>query len=120
MLVCPRCGAQNMDGASACSNCGVQFTATPVQGYTPVSTNQPGKGFAIAGMVCGIVSFFCFGFILGLLAIIFGAVAKNKGYQGGMATSGVVLGCIALALYVVCLVFLGSMGFFESMNMFGF
>ena len=112
MLVCPKCGAQNMDGATACSNCGVQFAVTPNQAYAPANAAQPGKGLAIAGMVCGIVSFFCFGFILGLLAIIFGAVAKSKGYTGGMATSGIVLGCIALGLYVISLLFLGSLGFF--------
>ncbi len=107
MLVCPRCGAQNMDGAPACSNCGAQFAVTPTQAYAPV-VKQPGKGLAIAGMVCGIVSFFCFGIILGLLAIIFGAVAKNKGYTGGMATTGIVLGCIGLGLYLVMLLFIGG------------
>lgn len=105
MFICPRCGAQNMDGATNCSNCGVPFTAQPVYGAPPSST--PGKGLAIASMVCGIVSFFCFGIILGVLAVIFGAVAKNKGYTGGMATAGIVLGVVGLGLYIVMLVACG-------------
>ncbi|MBE7011925.1 MAG: DUF4190 domain-containing protein [Ruminococcaceae bacterium] len=68
------------------------------------AASQPGKGLAIASMVCGIVSFFCFGFILGLLAVIFGGVAKSKGYRGGMATAGIVLGVIGLAFYVIMLI----------------
>ena len=73
----------------------------------PVNTSKPGKGFAIAGMVCGIVAFFFAGFILGLLGIIFSGVAKSKGYRGGMATAGIVCGVIALVL--VILYFIGGL-----------
>jgi len=107
MKVCSRCGAQNQDQAAVCYACGTQFAppqANPYQQpmYNPmVPAKVPGKGFAIAALVCGIVSFFFYGIILGILAVIFGAVAKNKGYRGGMATAGIVLGVVGLALYVV-------------------
>lgn len=124
MVYCPNCGAQNDDGVAFCANCGTSIApAAPTPGYgapvygvpvAPVST--PGKGLAIASMVCGIVSFFCFGLVLGLLAVIFGAVAKSKGYTGGMATAGVVLGVIGLALYVVALIACGG-SYLELMNM---
>ena len=39
--------------------------------------NENNKGLAIAGMVCGIVGLLLFPFIIGVLAIIFGAVAMN-------------------------------------------
>lgn len=108
MNYCIKCGAQNSDNAVTCSNCGAALANVP--SYNAVQTNgTAGKGFAIAGMVCGIVSFFCFGIILGVLAIIFGAVAKNKGYRGGMATAGIVLGAIGLALYLIMLIACGSM-----------
>lgn len=64
---------------------------------------QPGKGLAIAGMVCGIVSFLCFPIVTGILGIVFGAVAKKKGYTGGMATAGIVCGAIGLGLYFILL-----------------
>ena len=108
MLVCPNCGAQNQDGAASCSNCGAQFAVTPVAYGGGAAVKQPGKGLAIAGMVCGICSFFVAGLILGLLAIIFGAVAKKQGYKGGIATTGIVLGIIALVFYVVALLVIQS------------
>ena len=115
MLVCPRCGAQSMDGAPACSNCGAQFAVTPTMAYAP-AVKQPGKGFAIAGMVCGIcgIVICTWGIILGILGIIFGAVAKNKGFKGGMATAGIVLGCIALAFWVF-IIFVGTAGIIGSL-----
>ena len=136
-MVCKNCFAENNDGAAFCTNCGApleaqpqapvaepvapqyeapqQYTA-PVQqpyGYNPVPTPapnapQPGKGFAIAGMVCGIVSFFCFGVILGILAIVFGGVAKSKGNRSGMATAGIVCGAVGLGLWLLSLILMGG------------
>ena len=73
----------------------------PVQ---PVPQGTPGKGLGIAGMVCGILSFFCFPYILGVLGIIFGGVAKSKGYRGGMATAGIVCGVIGVVLWLIMLI----------------
>lgn len=56
----------------------------------------PGKGLAVAGLVLGIISFFCIPVVTGLLGIIFGGVAKSKGYRGGMATAGIVCGIIGI------------------------
>lgn len=117
MAFCTRCGTQNPDYATSCSNCGTALTPTaaaPTPAYgapapTPVApVAEPGKGLAIASLVCGIVSFFCFGFILGILAVIFGGVAKSKGFTGGMATAGIVLGIIGLATYVILIISCGS------------
>lgn len=79
----------------------------PYANYNPAYQNngQNGKGFAIAGLVCGIISLFCFAFILGTLGIIFGCVAKSKGYKGGMATAGIVCGIIGIVLWAVMLIF---------------
>lgn len=125
-MFCNHCGAENNDSAQVCRSCGAVLTteqnnAQPVQQQpvtyvnyantpagAPVKAPQPGKGFAIAAMVCGIVSFFCFGIVLGVLAIVFGVVAKKKGYMGAMATAGIVCGVVGLALYVVTMVFCGG------------
>lgn len=84
------------------------FNAQPYQ--APAPQGEPGKGFAITSLVTGIVSFFCFGIILGILAIVFGGVAKSKGYQGGMATAGMILGIVGIAIYIVTLITCGGLG----------
>lgn len=106
MAFCPNCGTQNADTANCCANCGTMLNAAPTAPMMGqfVKVAQPGKGLAIASLVCGIVSFFCFGVILGILAVVFGGVAKSKGYTGPMATAGIVLGVVGLALYVVMLI----------------
>lgn len=79
-------------------------------GYPP---QQQGNGLAVTGMVLGIVGivFFwlpIFGWILAILAIIFGGVGiarANKGASGkGMAVAGLVLGIVSIALYVIIVV----------------
>ncbi len=128
MAFCTNCGTQVADDAVFCSNCGASLKAesqapensvpvaaptvapqvNPAPAYTMPSAeapaDEPAKGFAIASMVCGIVAFFCFGIILGVLAIVFGYIAKNKGNNGSMAKAGFILGIIATALSLVSLV----------------
>jgi Domain of unknown function (DUF4190) len=69
------------------------------------------SGEAVASMICGIVSLFFFGFILGPIAICLGVSAKNKikenpqGLTGGcQATAGIVTGSIAVAVWVICII----------------
>ncbi|MGI6168590.1 MAG: DUF4190 domain-containing protein [Christensenellales bacterium] len=77
---------------------------------------QKTNGLAVAALVVGIVALvFCWyawvGIIAGILAIIFGAVAKNQIKQdsevggAGMATAGLVLGIVAIGLIVLILIF---------------
>lgn len=118
-MVCKHCGSQNADGVRFCTNCGADLSAeqpatynaypqnNPYGNVQPQNTQpapQPGKGLAIAALVCGIVSFFCFAVILGPLGIIFGAVAKSKGCRSGMATAGIVCGAIGVALWLILMV----------------
>ncbi len=86
-----------------------QTYTQPQQTYTqpyaqPAPAPVPAKGFAIAGMVCGIVSFFILPLVLGALGIIFGALARYKGNRSGMATAGIVCGVIGIALWLIMLV----------------
>ena len=77
-MVCNKCRTNNPDGVKFCSACGNELAeVAPVNSYSapaeaPVKEAEPGRGLAIASMVCGIVSFFLFGLILGVLAIVFG------------------------------------------------
>ncbi len=78
------------------------------QGYgyntAPIAPPAAGKGMAIAALVLGIVSFFCFPAITGTLGIIFGCVAKGKGCRSGMATAGIICGAIGIALWLIMLI----------------
>ena len=101
MAFCTKCGAQNADNAQFCESCGGKLESQqPINAQQTVVNEQPivnqqqnqtqgqqntaGKGLGIASLVCGIVSFFCFGLILGILAVVFGGIAKGKGYKGGI------------------------------------
>ncbi|MFC5721111.1 DUF4190 domain-containing protein [Streptomyces gamaensis] len=71
----------------------------------------PRNGMGTAGLVCGIVGlvlsfmwpFWFFAFVLAVLAIVFGAVGRSRAKKGqatnrGVATSGLVLGIVAVVL----------------------
>lgn len=63
---------------------------------------EPGKNFAIASLVLGIVSFFCCGTICSILGIIFGVISKQRQKENnGMATAGIVLSIITLVLGIL-------------------
>ena len=61
---------------------------------------KKGKGFAITGMVLGIISMIIFPFILGILALIFGGLGRRY----GMGIAGIVLGSLSLAFVVIQLI----------------
>ena len=80
-----------------------------------------GGGMAIASLVLGIIGvILCWiwylGIPLGVLAIIFGVIARGKATPGntGMATAGLVLGIVAVALaltiIIAAIACLGCMG----------
>lgn len=77
------------------------------------------KGLAIASLVLGIVSIvlFCLWYICipcAILALIFGIIARKESPNGnGMATAGIVLSIISLALCV-----LGIIGILSFINEF--
>lgn len=80
-------------------------------GYSP---QQQGNGMAVTAMVLGIIGVVLFwipvlGWILAILAIIFGGVGiaqanKRAGSGKGMAIAGLVLGIVSIALYVIVVV----------------
>ena len=77
-------------------------------GYQPVQVLR-NNGLAVAALVCGIVGIIvsCF-FILPVLAIVFGAIARNQIKRqphllkgAGMALAGLILGICGVVLYGV-------------------
>jgi predicted RNA-binding Zn-ribbon protein involved in translation (DUF1610 family) len=97
---CPMCGELIVASAAKCRFCGAIFDRR-LRGM-PSRGGQNYKGFAITSMVLGILSLpacYC-GFIFGIVAIVFGIIAKNgmaksKNYDGkGMATAGLITGIL--------------------------
>ena len=126
-MFCSKCGTQYEEGTKFCAGCGAALAQAPAQEpeqptvqpqvyQQPVyqqadagQTEQPAKGLAVASLVLGIVSFFCFAYITGILAVIFGAVAKSKGNRSGMSTAGLICGGIGVVLWILSLLFLPSL-----------
>ena len=82
-----------------------------VSGGVHVSAGET-SGKAIASLVLGIGGFVIFPFVLSILAIVFGhqakrEIAKRPGLGGaGLATAGIVLGWIGVALVVLAVLFI--------------
>jgi hypothetical protein len=95
------------------SSGGSEYPAAPPPSYGyPQPQQQPGNGFAIASLVCGIIGLIIFGIILGPLAVIFGGVGlsrANRGASGkGLAIAGLVMGTIATIAAIVLIAVLTS------------
>lgn len=76
----------------------------------PVVEKKGKQGFAIASMICGILSvlcccFSCFSLVLAIAAIALGIVALACKYDGkGMAIAGIVLGGIGILFFIVIII----------------
>jgi len=82
MPFCQKCGTQNNENSSFCSNCGTTvggaMPAPPVMNVPP-APKSGGNGFSIAGIICGAIAFLFFPILLGPLGLILGAIGKSKG-----------------------------------------
>lgn len=78
-------------------------------------TKPPMNGLAIASMILGIVSLCCCcsSYTCGLLAIVFGIIAKCCGNKTGKSTAGIICGAISMGLTTLGFVFSLMMGMFE-------
>lgn len=74
-------------------------------GYYQQPAIHPGRSYAIAGMILGIVSFFIMTLVTGVLAIVFGCIARSKGFKTPMANSGIILGSISIGIGLLVIFF---------------
>lgn len=110
---CPNCLVE-IQGESYCGSCKVMTLDEKV---IPDQASYPCEA-AGSALKYGIFSLFCFGFILGPIAIHTGMKAKKEILNdpsltgSGKATAGIILGVIALALWILGLI--GKMMEFSS------
>ena len=82
------------------------------------SGEEPGKGAAIGSLVCGIVGLFFAGIILGIVGLVLSSKSKNEGFEGGLRTAGFILSLLALifgAVSVCCIVCSGGLACIGSL-----
>jgi lysylphosphatidylglycerol synthetase-like protein (DUF2156 family) len=98
----------------------LQVAAVVVPG--PVVVQPPGNGMAVTALVCGIVGAvfglipwtFWLAWILGIIAIVFGALGRRReerepaAGKRSMATAGLVLGIVAIALGIIGVIVLAT------------
>ncbi|MCL2170202.1 MAG: DUF4190 domain-containing protein [Defluviitaleaceae bacterium] len=80
--------------------------APPPPPYGGPPMQPPGHSKAVASLVTGILSLIIpfIGVILGIVAVVLATGAQKEGFRGGMATGGLVMGIIAVALWAFSLV----------------
>ena len=65
---------------------------------------EPEDGKATGGLVCSIISLFCFGIILAPIGIILSKQAMNAGNTSGKAKAGFIIGIVSLVIYVLIII----------------
>ena len=103
-MFCPKCGAENPEGAQLCMTCSWVLTSTSTRGPSPSAKTS---GLAVASLVLGILSFLtCF--ITAIPAIILGIVGllkinKSSGQLKGtgLAVAGMALPAIAFPIMML-------------------
>jgi uncharacterized protein DUF4190/zinc ribbon protein len=115
MAFCPNCGAPLAAGARFCPSCGAAVGGA--QPATRTSSN------AIASLVLGIAGLIVLPLIPSIFAITFGhaarrEIAQRPGTGGeGMATAGIVMGWIGVAVGIlVLLVFVYILALASSLS----
>jgi len=109
-VFCPKCGAQNADGAAFCSSCGNRLDAAPASSMPPASAGMPSQGSAQgkSALVAAVLNlFFGLGYlylgykkVLGVPAIVFVVLALVIYFIVGLFTIGIVTFIFAILLFV--------------------
>ena len=101
MKLCPHCGKELQDDALACQYCGNSVSTEP---SSSMEMDDVYKA-ANTALTCAIIGTFCFGIILGPVAINKAKKAKTVLHPGdplyGNANAGEIIGWVDIALMVI-------------------
>ncbi len=123
-VVCPYCNANNFPSSEICWRCARQLPSQRIQAeqsqtppasqppkYQPPTSpmgqypsSQPSagtRGFIIAGFVFAALSLVCCPFLFGIISIVLGAIAYNRGDRMGFWV--IIAGGIAMILSAIML-----------------
>lgn len=127
-MFCYKCGGSIPDDSTVCPQCSAPVTVLPPPSTStpaaapapaPAASWQPAQveslgsvpqtdGKAIAALVLGILSFFCFSAFTGIPAIICGHLSRSSIRQSmgrlkgdGMALAGLIMGYVSIGFFVL-------------------
>ncbi len=102
MRYCSNCGKEVDEKAYVCPNCGALLQGEPAPQQRETPEKKKAYGFAITGLVLGILSVF-FGVyycILPAVGLVFSILAmRKKTYGGAIAITALVLNCLFLVIW---------------------
>jgi len=111
-IFCSNCGIQIPKETPYCIKCGVST------GKTFIYESPKTSGMAIASLICSVVGFFICFFVGQILGIIFGYQARKEIQESqgrltgeGLATAGIIVGWIGIALDILIIAIWGLFGF---------
>ena len=112
-MFCSRCG-KNLGEEQTCDMCGLPIGEVEIPEGWP-GQPQTGEGYAIASLVCGVVSWMTLGGcgIVPIIGIILG-IRGAKTRQSGTATAGIIINAAVLVLTILFLVWVALMMWSEA------
>ncbi len=128
MIHCPECGKDISDKALVCPNCGYPLNDNISGTNLSLKRKMPGRGFAISGLVLGILGLIyspltvfaaledttatvtsnavmgIYVAIFGILALVFGFSARKRGYKKGKTVAAISMGFISVAICLASII----------------
>lgn len=93
----------------------------PVPAQATAKEGKGNIGFAIASLICGILSILCcclvwLALVFGVAGIVLGVITLTQKYEGkGMAIAGIITGGVGLLLFLIVLLVVGSTDAFTTL-----
>jgi uncharacterized membrane protein YvbJ len=105
-VYCKNCATQITEGSQFCQKCGAAASGNTMQAVTADASN-----FGMIAFILSIVGLIVGGIILGIIAIILGAIGLSKPNEKsrGLATAAIVIGIIDFVAAIIIIAVVGSM-----------